>query len=201
MTGLRSPSASHSRRRSSAQVRMFQNPALLRSLRPWPRRSKYRTWKSSASGPSADLTVMWSRPGPPWTATRTGRSTVVSPRGMTHGPDTSNQRDTSPRLIRIRPPRRPKAVGAGLPLEAGPRPPNPGLARLDGGRFLLELLWLGRCLMEQLARPPYPPAQIQVQRGDEHRPDHDRVQQHAEGEREPEFGQERHRQRAQRRER
>jgi hypothetical protein len=37
--GLRSPSASHSRRRSSAQVRMFQDPALPRSLRPWPRKS------------------------------------------------------------------------------------------------------------------------------------------------------------------
>ncbi len=37
---------------------MFQDPTLLRSLRPWPRRSKYTTWKSSASGPSADFTVM-----------------------------------------------------------------------------------------------------------------------------------------------
>jgi hypothetical protein len=53
MTGLCSPSASHSRRRSSAQVCMFQHPALLRSPWSWPRRSKYRTWKSPASGSSA----------------------------------------------------------------------------------------------------------------------------------------------------
>src|ERR1022692_457231 len=112
MTGLCIPSVSHSRRRSSAQVRMFQDPALLRSLRPWPRRSKYRTWKSPASGSSADFTVMWSRPGPPWTATRTGRSAVVSPCGMTDGPETSNHRDTSPRLMRTRPPGRLRRAGS-----------------------------------------------------------------------------------------
>jgi hypothetical protein len=36
---------------------MFQDPALPRSLRPWPRKSKYTTCTSPASGSSADFTV------------------------------------------------------------------------------------------------------------------------------------------------
>src|SRR5262249_3438469 len=45
------------------------------------------------------------------TATRTGRSAVVSPCAMTDGPETSNHRVTSPRLMRTRPPGRLRRAG------------------------------------------------------------------------------------------
>src|SRR5258708_9117819 len=47
----------------------------------------------------------------------------------------------------------------------------------------------------ELARPPVPPAQVQVEGGDQHGPDHDGVQQHAERHAEAELGQERDRHR------
>src|SRR5690349_8886903 len=56
-----------------------------------------------ASGASSAFRLMWSSPGPPWTVTRAGRSIAAPALGTTDGPDTSNQRVTSPRLIRIGP--------------------------------------------------------------------------------------------------
>src|SRR6516165_1443592 len=55
--------------------------------------------------------------------------------------------------------------------------------------------------VRQRARPPHVPADVQGQRRDEHRPDDDRVDQHADRDREPDLGELDQRQRAEYRER
>src|SRR5215472_18275732 len=69
-----------------------------------------------------------------------------------------------------------------------------------GGPLLAEFPWGRVRFVRQLARPPHPPPEVQVERGDEYRPHDDRVEQDSERNREPQFGQERRRNRGQDRE-
>src|SRR6185437_14318007 len=57
--------------------------------------------------------------------------------------------------------------------------------------FLTELAGRRVRFARELARPPHPPAEVEVERGDQHRAHDDRVEEDAEGDREAQFGQER----------
>ena len=67
----------------------------------------------------------------------------------------------------------------------------PDRGRLPGGHLVAGPARRGRVVPADPARPPHVPPQVEVQRGDQDGPDDDRVEQHPEGDREPELGQER----------